>query len=147
MSSVGYEYQKPYNTYTLDQYIACQSDTITCYNNLSFIDRVDNIRYATYNVLSDYIDVIRDEYCVNVVLTDKELNKYKYRPKLLCHDVYSNAELAFIILLINDMYSAKQFTSQTLLMPKKDEMTQITKHLMNSNRSAIADYNYVNDKA
>lgn len=146
MASTSYEYQKAYNTYTLDQYIACQSDNITCYNNLSFIDRINNIRYATYNVVSDYIDELRDEYCVKVVLTDNELNKYKYRPKLLCHDVYANGELAFIILLINDMCSVKEFTSATLLMPKKDVMTEVTKHLMNANRSSISEYNYQNDK-
>ena len=147
MGAPSYEYQKPYNTYTLDQYIACQSDTVTCYNNLSFIDRENNIRFPTYNVVSDYLDELREEYCVTVVLTDNELNKYKYRPKLLCHDIYSNGELAFIILLINDMCSVKQFTEQTLLMPKKETMAELTKHLMNANRSAISEYNYVNDRA
>ena len=29
----SYNYQKPESTYTLDQFIACQSDTNFCYNN------------------------------------------------------------------------------------------------------------------
>ena len=37
MAGLEYTYAKPYNTYTLEQFIACQSDTSVCYNNLSFI--------------------------------------------------------------------------------------------------------------
>ena len=38
-----YDYQKPESTYTLDQFIACQSDISFCYNNLSFIDKNNQI--------------------------------------------------------------------------------------------------------
>ena len=55
-----YDYIKSEDTYTLDQYIECQSDDNACYNNLSFIDEHDGIRFNTYNVLGDYIDEIRD---------------------------------------------------------------------------------------
>jgi hypothetical protein len=67
-----YDYQKPQNTYTLDQYIACQSDSIACYKNLSFIDRSGHIDYSTWNVASDYVDELRD-LCVSVELSDEEL--------------------------------------------------------------------------
>lgn len=141
MPSIDYEYKKSHLTDTLDQYIACQSDTSFCYNNLSFIDRVGNIDYNTYNVIRDYIDEIRNEYCKIVVLSDEEMFKYKYKPKLLCFDIYGNGELAFLILLINDMYNAKQFTKNKLLMPTKNDMANITKYIYNSNKNIIADYN------
>lgn len=139
-----FSYQKPENTYTIDQFIACQSDESMCYNNLSFRDKVGNIDYNTYNVLSDYIDEIRDEYCKTVTLSDDEMLKYKYRPKLLCYDVYGNGELAFIILIINDMYTFKDFTKETLLMPTKDDMNNITKYMFNSNRDDLDIYNSKN---
>ena len=145
MASTSYEYQKPQYTYTLDQYIACQSDSNVCYNNLSFIDRINNIRYNTHNVTSDYIDELREEYCVRVALSDAQFEIYKYRPKLLCYDIYGNTELAFIILIINDICSTKEFTKKVLLMPKRATMTQITKSLMNSNKEAIKIYNSKND--
>lgn len=141
MSNVSYDYQKPNLTYTLDQYIACQSDSTMCYHNLSFVDIYDNIAYDTYNVLSDYVDTIRDEFCVTVELTDTQLDKYKYRPKLLCFDIYGNGELAFIILLINDMCSVKSFTKKKLYMPTKANMTTLVKYLFNADRSAITTYN------
>ena len=82
MPSINYEYKKSHLTDTLDQYIACQSDTSFYYNNLSFIDRNGNIDYNTYNVVRDYIDELRDEYCKIVILTDEQVFKYKYKPKL-----------------------------------------------------------------
>lgn len=141
MANVSYNYQKPNLTYTLDQYIACGSDSVMCYHNLSFIDIHDNIAYDTYNVLSDYIDEIRDEYCVKIVLNDEQMEKYKYRPKLLCWDIYGNGELAFIIMLVNDMCNVKSFKKKKIYMPRKSSMTQLVKYLFNANRSVIQSYN------
>jgi len=149
-SSSTFLYQKAYNTYTIEQFISCQSDTEMCYNNTSFIDNVKypelglSINYNTYNVLSDYIDEIRSDYCVQVILSDDELEKYIYRPKLLCHDIYGNGELAFIILLTNDICSVKQFTKKKLLMPRKVIMSELCKYLFNSDRNAIIKYNQKN---
>lgn len=135
---------KPHLTYTIEQFIQCQSDEIVCYNNLSFIDQYDGIKFNTYNVLSDYIDEIREEYCKTVVLDKDQMIKYMYRPKLLCYDIYGNGELAFIILIINDMCSVKDFNKNTLLMPTKDNMAEITKYIYNASKEAIDIYNEKN---
>lgn len=140
-----FDSQKPQYTSTITQFIACQSDTDICYENLSFIDQYDYIKYNTYNVLSDYIDEIRDAYCKQIVLSTEEAFKYKYKPKLLCYDVYGSGELAFIILIINDMYNVKDFTKTTLLMPTKDNMNTIIKYMYNANKNAIAIYNEKNN--
>jgi hypothetical protein len=142
----SYDYQKPELTNTLDQFIACQSDIDFCYSNLSFTDKIDNIKYATYNVVSDYINEIRNEYCVGVELTDEQLSKYKYRPKLLCYDIYGVQELYYLILIINDMCSVKDFTKKKLLMPTKTNMSTLTKAIMNINRPDILKYNEANIK-
>lgn len=136
-----FSYTKPQDTYTLEDFIACQSDTTICYNNLSFIDENDKIKYCIYNVVSDYIYEIIDEYCVTVILSEDDYQKYKYRPKLLCHDIYGNSELAFVIMLINDIYDQKQFTKKQLFMPTTDSMPTLTKYIYNSNKAAIATYN------
>jgi hypothetical protein len=141
INNVSYDYQKPQNTYTLDQYISCQSDSNICYHNLSFIDNRDNIDYDTYNVISDYIDELRTEFTNNVILSDKDMERYKYRPKLLCYDIYGSGELAFIILIINDMCSVKQFTKKKLRMPTRSQMADICKYIYNANKKDIARYN------
>ena len=142
----SYDFQKPEYTYTIDQFIACQSDTNFCYNNLSFIDQIDNIKYNIYNVASDYIDEIRDNYCMDVVLTDDQLAKYKYRPKLLCYDVYGSQEMYYLILIINDICSIKDFTKNKLKLPTKANMPVVCKAILNSNLTDIQKYNADNIK-
>ena len=144
MQADSFIYQKPQNTYTLDQFIACRSDSSICYNNLSFIDEHDGIKYNTYNVFSDYLEEIRDNYCVRVKLDKDQLFKYKYRPKLLCYDVYGNGELAFIIMIINDICDVKEFNKEYLLMPSKNNMKEITKRIFNSNKKDIDIYSEKN---
>ena len=122
MNNILYNYNKPQNTYTIDQFIQCQSDTNVCYNNLSFIDQRNSIKYNTYNVLSDYLDEIRENYCLKIKLDKDNMFKYKYRPKLLCYDIYGDGELAFIIMIINDICDVKEFTKDTLLMPTIENM-------------------------
>lgn len=141
-----YDYQKPESTFTLDQFISCQSDTNFCYNNLSFINQIDNIKYNIYNVASDYIDEIISEYCITVVFTDDQLAKYMYRPKLLCYDVYGAQELYYLILIINDICSIKDFTKKKLKLPTKANMSTLCKAIMNANRSDIQTYNKDNIK-
>lgn len=144
MASLSYEYQKPQNTYTLDQFINCKSDTIMNYNNSSFLLPFDDgrIMQSTYNVVSDYLDELRDsEYTQTVQLSDEELMKYKYKPKLLAYDLYGNGEAYFIILLINDMSSVKQFTKDKLLLPTQSVMKTICSRILNANREAIAYFN------
>ena len=95
---------------------------------------------------SDYINEIRNEYCASVELTDEQLTKYKYRPKLLCYDIYGVQELYYLILIINDMCSVKDFTKKKLIMPTKNNMSILTKAIMNTNRSDILKYNEANIK-
>lgn len=139
-NDIAYDYQKPQNTSTIEQFISCKSNNTISYHNTSFIDKYDNINYDTYNVISDYIEEIKDK-CNLVVLTNNELYRYKYRPKLLCYDIYGNTELAFLILIINDMYSVKQFNKKRIYMPTKEIMKQITSQLFNSNKDDMDAYN------
>ena len=151
MPAFGYQYNRPHTTYTIDLFIACQSSTEISYNNLSFVDKVEYpymnevIHYPTYNILSDYIEEIRENYCVNVSLSDEDMYRYMYRPKLLCYEIYGKTELAFMILLINDMASFKQFNKKRLLMPTKVRMSELCKYLYNSNYQVISKYNQKNN--
>jgi len=142
MSAVeyGFAYKNPENTYTLQDYIACQSDTVMCYKNTSIIDRYNGMVYEIYNVVSDYLDEIRDNYCVEIEMTPQEMERYKFKPKLLCYDLYKNQELAFIILLINDMYTVKQFTKRKILLPSQDNMEDLCNRILNANRSVLNNY-------
>lgn len=136
---------KPEDTYTIEQFIQCQSDDEINYHNFSYIDQYDKIQYSTYNIISDYLDELRDDYAKTIILDKDEMEKYKYRPKLLCYDIYGNGELAFIILLLNDMCSVKEFTKNKILMLTREDMSNVTSWIFNSNKDAIETYNEKNN--
>ena len=136
---------KPQETYTIDQFIQCQSDEEINYHNFSYIDKYGNIEYSTYNILSDYIEELRDDYGKLIILDKDQLVKYEYNPKLLCYDIYGNGELAFIILLLNDMCNIKEFNKNKIIMLTKADMANITKWIYNSNKKAMEIYNEKNN--
>lgn len=79
--------------------------------------KVNDLIFNTKFILDDYKDFLAD-HILTVTLSDKEFAKYKYRPKSLCFDVYGNAELSFLVLRLNNMSSALDFTKRNLSLPK-----------------------------
>ena len=139
--------RNPAKTYTIAMYRACQSATEPSYFNFSFRDKVDYpyrnevLKLTVYNVLSDYLDEIRSDYCQDLEFNDSEFSRYKYRPKLFCYDLYKATELYSIILLINDMYSFKQFTKKKIKAPNIAQMQELCRYIFNANKSALNNYN------
>lgn len=90
---------------------------------MSFIEERERIQFSVGNIVTDdYFPELKAK-AVKVYLDDKEIQKYKYRPKILAYDVYDNAELYYIILRINDLYSVKDFNlskKYVYLLSKKD---------------------------
>lgn len=71
------------------------------------------------SILDKYYDYLND-LAVTVKLSDDEYAKYKYKPKLLCYDVYNNLDMAPLILRLNHMTSVTDFTKQEIRMFKTD---------------------------
>lgn len=137
----NYDYRAPEDTITLEEYIDCKSDYNMSYHNTSFIDKYDSREYDVYNITSDYIDELRsDTYSVEIGLNEEQYAKYKYRPKLLCFDLYGSTELHFLILIINDMYSSKQFTKRKLRLPNVTMMENLTTQLLNASKQIMDEY-------
>lgn len=115
----------------------------TDYSNMSFTEEHERIQFAVGNIVTDdYFPELKAK-CVKVFLDDKDIQKYKYRPKLLAYDVYDNTELYYIILRINDLYNVKDFNlskKYIYLLPKKelkaflaDVYTFSNKHILTFN--------------
>lgn len=77
------------------------------------------ILFNYLSILDKYYDELQ-KHVVTVKLTDDEYAKYKYKPKLLCYDVYNNIDMAPLILRLNNMTSVIDFTKQELKMYKND---------------------------
>ena len=108
---------------SIKAFIATKPIISTDYSNMSFIEERESIQFAVGNIVTDdYFPELKAK-AVKVYLSDKEIQKYKYRPKMLAYDVYDNTELYYIILRINDLYNAKDFNlskKYVYLLSKKD---------------------------
>lgn len=94
---------------SIQQFINNKPTIGTDYQNMSLVEERGNIQFPVVNLITDdYFDEFK-KASVRVELTEDEILKYKYRPKLLSYDIYDNAELYYIILRLNDLYNVKDF--------------------------------------
>lgn len=131
----------PANTTTIEEFINSGKNISLDYEVFSFLETMsNNTTVSVFNVVNDYIGELR-RASVLVHLQDDEYRKYAYKPKLLCHDIYGNPELYFIILLMNDMADVKEFNKRNIYMLSKEYMSTLTSYIYNSEHKAIEVYN------
>jgi hypothetical protein len=124
---------------TVQETIAEASNTTSLtYYNTSILETIEgsNIEYSTHNIIYDYLDEML-ALCETVQLTDLQYIKYEFRPDLLSYDVYGTIDYDFVILALNDMLSAKEFTKKKLKMLSRDYMTTIMNKIYNAEQSYI----------
>ena len=78
---------------------------------------------------------------IDVEMSDKEFEKYKYKPKLLCVELYDNIDLAPLILRMNNMLSVLEFNKKNIKLFKTsvisylNEMKNLEKSRLDENES------------
>lgn len=131
--------------YTVDQLINIGSTKELTFYKTSIHDSIDHIEYVEKNIYDDYIEELL-EVSVLISLTDKEYHKYRYKPKVLAHDLYKSTDLYYLLLLVNDIVSEKDFDFKTLrVIPPAN--INIINDILNSERNYLL-YNgldYVDD--
>lgn len=130
----------PEKSYTVEQFITFKDDDTASYNNLSFRDKYDNIIYPIKNIIDDYTDEL-NELLVDVVMSESEFLKYRYRPKLLAFDIYGNAELDFLILAMNGICNMKEFDSKNIKLIKNKDLDSFITSIFNANKDDLDIYN------
>lgn len=131
--------EKPF---TLDQFADSKSSNNISYYSMSLLEKdpQNNIEYDVFNVVSDYMNELKD-MAVEVTLSDKEYYTYRYRPKILAHYLYGNTELDFIILWLNDIWTAKDFNLRTIKVIKSSDLANALSAINASEREFIKAYN------
>ena len=131
----------PAKTSTLEEFIALSSKTIISYRNLSFVERIDDVReFAIWNVLSDYERELK-AISTDVELSESEFRKYIYNPKSLAYDIYGATELFFIILAVNGICTAKEFNNKKIKLIKAKDLEEVIQMIYNANKKDIEIYN------
>lgn len=93
----------------------------TDYATMSFTEERERIQFAVGNLVTDdYYPELKAK-CVKVHLSDDDIMKYRYRPKMLAYDIYDNTELYYVILRVNDLYNVKDFnlSKRYIYLPSK----------------------------
>lgn len=81
----------------------------------------------------------------SITLSDQDLRRYKYNPKLLCYDLYGTVELWALLLKINNMTSAIDFTSSKIKIFTKDIFTVLNEIFVIENTNIIANERLVKE--
>ena len=128
-------------SYTMEQFIALGKATSISYDKYSYKDLLSNgTEISVLNVVSDYIREFKD-VALTVKLSTDEYRKYRYKPKLLCRDVYGSGEFYWVIMLLNGIIDVKEFNMESLLMVSKDNMNSLMSAIYNAEFSYIDNYN------
>lgn len=128
-------------TYTLSEFIRAGKMNTIDFDRFSYKELLSNgTEVSILNVIDDYMTELR-EAAVSVRLSTEEYLKYRYKPKLLARDVYGNAEVYFIILLINGRIDVKDFDISNLMMLSVDDMNRALTQIYNAESKWILGYN------
>jgi hypothetical protein len=94
------------------------------HDKLHFKAKIENsdgsITIINYMSLLDRYMEYLNPVIKTVTLSDAEFSKYKFQPKTLSFEMYGTTELWSLILRINNLTSAAQFTLKTLKLPTTD---------------------------
>ena len=132
---------KPEQSYTMEQFISLGKATSVSYDKYSYKDLLSNgTEIAVLNVVNDYIREFKDA-ALTVTLSIDEYRKYRYKPKLLCHDIYGSGEFYWVIMLLNGIIDVKEFNMDSLLMVSKDNMNSLMSSIYNAEYKYMDAYN------
>lgn len=112
------------HTSTITDMIKVGKSIDLTYSKLSTHDMVGDIEFINHHLLFSYKDYI-SRFTVLVTLTDKEFLKYQFNPKLLAYDIYGSTDLYFVLLIVNDLMSEKEFSLRTFKLIKPDNIDLI----------------------
>lgn len=91
------------------------------------------------NMYYDYI--LNSTY--TLTLTNSEYMKYRYQPKLFCHDVYGTTELWSLLLKINNFSSISEFNSKKIKVFDVDIFNILNEILINEESRILENYDSI----
>lgn len=147
MSSILNSKSPAYCT-TLDSFIEQGKEMPLTYSKLCLTEVDDKgVIRIVYNLLDDYSEDL-EEYLVEVNLTDEEVIKYKYKPKVLAFDAYGKTDYYSFILYFNKLSSIKEFTleSKKIKMMKTNTLAKVLSAILTSENKTIKAYQEALDK-
>lgn len=127
---------KPYKSYTIEEFIQYQGVSKLNYEDYCLHEKESFLNIISYNILDDYLDELK-LISKTIELSDTEYIKYLYKPRILAYDIYGDPELFFIILKLNNLCSSKEFNLKKLKLIPKDTLLEILSIIYNSEKNVL----------
>lgn len=131
------------HTHTLQEFIL-MGRAVDVYDYLKFAmtENHDGMKVVIHNVLDDYVADMKDQ-AFQIHLTSKQVDEYKYNPKKLSYRLYGTTTLYHIILKLNNLANAHEFSlkSGKLLLFTPSVMKEVVSSIYSSEWNAIKTYN------
>ena len=132
------------DTHTLSEFISIGNAIPDKFDHRSFcmIENRDDIDYYIHNVIDDYLPELKEQ-ALTINFSPTERDKYIYNPKLLCYRIYNTTLWYYIILRLNGICNAHEFTipnNKLLLLPVNKMKDSLSK-IFNSNSEMIKRFN------
>lgn len=143
--SVSYNVVKaadPIYTHNYSEFMNTQNNISSLsFSKFSFQEKNGTINFVVKNILNDYMYEL-NKLAQVFELSDKEIEKYSYKPKLMCADIYGTTELYYLILKLNNMRGPNEFTniSRIKLIPKTTLYSALA-YIYNAESTNINIYN------
>jgi len=100
------------NESTIDGQFEKAMDNSFNIHNTSMYDLTGDKIISVYDLLTNKYYWLIEKNCIKITLSDDELTKYKYRPKIFANDKYDMPDLWRIVMVINNMTSRTQFNKK-----------------------------------
>lgn len=102
------------------------------FNNKIFLHNVkteETLKLPFNPIINKYRDFF-DEHIISLELTEEEQDKYWYKPKQLSYDYYGTVEYWSILLYVNQMASAINFTPVKLNLVLKEDILDLVNEIL-----------------
>lgn len=132
-------------TSTLEEFVESRTSSSISYQTFSLVEMLDfdndiKIEFPAYTVLNDYYDDMK-RLSVSITLTEEQYLQYRFRPKLLADYLYGNGELSFIILMLNELVSAKDFDMRIVKLISKSDLNEFLTLVRSAETEFVKEYN------
>lgn len=132
-------------TSTLEEFVESRTSSSISYQTFSLVEMLDfdndiKIEFPVYTVLNDYYDDMK-RLSVSITLTEEQYLQYRFRPKLLADYLYGNGELSFIILMLNELVSAKDFDMRIVKLISKSDLNEFLTLVRSAETEFVKEYN------
>lgn len=121
-----------------------QNTKLIDYFFVEYLSDDDTKQFHIMDNLAQYHERFLRPIVKTVTFTPEEYRKYRFNPWRLSNDLYGTTELWFMILHINEMYSANEFDKRVIkiydkdmLLNKLNEIVNVYNESLDANRRDI----------